>query len=162
VHRSAIVAGGFTFFTVVLWAVVLPAALLRDDAGVFHFLWRPVPLLMLAGLVVLAGCGLLFCAGRQLAGSGVRLLGVRPGAALVTDGCYRRVRNPQHIGTTLVALGPAVALASKVLWIIPVVAVVWLVVGLEPYEDRRLLEVFGDTFREYRAAVPRWVPRMRG
>jgi len=30
--------------------------------------------------------------------------------------------------------------------VIPLLAAVWLVVGLEPLEDRRLLEAFGDDF----------------
>jgi protein-S-isoprenylcysteine O-methyltransferase Ste14 len=162
VQRSDLVAGGFTFFTVALWAGFLPAALLRDEAGIFRLSWRPVPFIALAALCLLAGSALLLCAGRQLARANVPLLGVRPGAALVTDGCYRRVRNPQHIGTALVTLAPAVALDRRAMWVIPVVATVWLVVGLEPLEERRLLEVFGDEFREYRSAVPKWFPRMKG
>ena len=155
-------AGGHAFLTVALWAGALPAALLRDDAGVFRFDWRPVPLLALGVLMLLAGTALVFGAGRQLSRAGVRLLGVRPGPALVTDGLYGIVRNPQHVGTTLVALAPAVALAPRVMGILPLVAVVWLVVGLEPLEDRRLLEEFGDDFRDYRRAVWRWLPRWRG
>jgi protein-S-isoprenylcysteine O-methyltransferase Ste14 len=38
--------------------------------------------------------------------------------------------------------------------------VAWLVAGLEPLEERRLLEVFGDEFREYRRTVGRWFPRL--
>jgi protein-S-isoprenylcysteine O-methyltransferase Ste14 len=159
VQRHDFLAAGFTFFTVALWAGALPAALLRDDAGVFRLTWRPLPLVVTAGVVLLAGSVVLQGAGRQLSRAGGRLLGVRPGKALVTDGWYRRVRNPQHVGTALVALAPAVALAPRVMWAVPVLAVVWMVVGLEPLEDRRLLEVFGDAFVEYRAAVPRWFPR---
>ena len=89
----------------------------------------------------------------------MRLLGVRPGPALVTDGLYRVIRNPVHVGTTLLALAPAVALGPRVMWMLPLVAAVWLVVGLEPLEDRRLLEAFGDDFRRYRASVWAWIPR---
>jgi len=162
VQRSDLLAGGFTFFTVGLWAGFLPAGLLRDDAGAFRLSWRPLPLVVCGALVLLAGSAVLFGAGRQLSRAGARLLGVRPGPALVTDGWYRIVRNPQHLGTTLVALAPALALAPRVMWAIPLVAVVWLVVGLEPLEDRRLLEGFGDAFREYRGAVSRWLPRWPG
>jgi len=161
-QRPDVLAGGFTFFTVALWAGALPAALLVDDEGAFRLAWRPVPLIVLAGLVLLAGSALVYGAGRQLARSGGRLLGVRPGPVLVTDGWYRFVRNPQHIGTVLVALAPAVALAPRLMWMIPLVAAVWLVVGLEPLEDRRLLDAFGDDFRDYRSAVRPWLPRMRG
>ncbi len=70
------------------------------------------------------------------------------------------MRNPQHIGTTMVALAPALALEPRLVWMVPLVAAVWLVVGLEPVEDRRLLEAFGDDFRKYRAAVRPWFPRL--
>lgn len=161
-QRPDILAGGFTFFTVALWAGALPAALLVDDQGVFRVTWRPVPLIVLAGLLLLGGSALVYGAGRQLTRAGGRLLGVRPGSVLVTDGWYRLVRNPQHLGTVLVALAPPVALAPRLVWMIPLVAAVWLVVGLEPLEDRRLLDAFGDDFRVYRSAVRPWLPRMRG
>ena len=160
-RRPSLLAGGYTFFTVALWAGVLPAALLRDDDGVFRLGWRPWPLVVLGALVLLAGTALVFAAGRQLSGAGVRLMGVRPGPALVTGGLYGVVRNPVHVGTTLVAMAPAVALGPRVMWMLPLVAAVWLVVGLEPLEDRRLLEAFGDEFRQYRATVWAWIPRWR-
>jgi protein-S-isoprenylcysteine O-methyltransferase Ste14 len=159
VQRSDFLAGGFTLFTVALWAGALPAALLVDDDGVFRLTWRPVPLVVLGGVVLLAGSALVLAAGRQLSRAGGRLLGVRPGTVLLTDGWYGMVRNPQHVGTALVALAPAVALEPRLVWMIPLVAAVWLVVGLEPLEDRRLLEAFGDDFRKYRAAVRAWLPR---
>lgn len=162
VQRHDRIAGGFTLFTVALWAGFLPAGLLRDETGALHLSWRPVPLVAVGILLLAVGSVFVFGAGRQLSRGGMRLLGVRPGPALVTDGWYRLVRNPQHIGTTLVAVAPALALDLRIMWVSPLVAVVWMLVGLEPLEDRRLLEVFGDDFREYRSAVPKWFPRMRG
>jgi protein-S-isoprenylcysteine O-methyltransferase Ste14 len=159
-RRADLKAAAFTFLTAALWAGALPAALLRDESGAMRLVWRPVPLIVLGGLVLTGGTALVYLAGGHLARAGAHLVGVRPGPVLVTDGWYARVRNPQNIGTTLMALAPALALAPAIMWMLPLVAAVWMVVGLEPLEDRRLLEVFGDDFRAYRARVRAWLPRL--
>ena len=143
-----------------LWIGVLPALLLGDRERPLADLWRPVPLIVLAVIVALVGVVAVFAPSRALYDRGVPLFGVAPGPVLVTDGWYGRVRNPQHIGTVLMALAPAIALDHAWLWSVPAVAAAWLVAGLEPLEDRRLLEEFGDDFREYRTAVSRWLPKM--
>jgi protein-S-isoprenylcysteine O-methyltransferase Ste14 len=91
---------------------------------------------------------------------GVKMLGVQPGPVLVTDGWYRRLRHPQHVGIGLVSLAPALAIDLAAMWVTPVAAAVWLIAGLEPLEDRRLMEQFGAEFVAYRKAVPRWIPRL--
>jgi len=150
----------YTIVMSVLWVGVLPALLLGDRERALADLWRPVPLMVLAAIVALSGMVAVFAPARALFLRGVPLFGVAPGPVLVTDGWYGRVRNPQHIGTVLLALAPAIALDQAWLGAVPAAAVVWLVAGLEPLEDRRLLEEFGDDFREYRAVVSRWLPKM--
>jgi len=78
---------------------------------------------------------------------------------LVVTGPYRYLRNPMDAGTVLVAAAPALTLGLRQTWIVPVAAIVWFVAGYEPLEERRLLEAFGDDYREYRRAVPRWFPK---
>lgn len=151
-------AGGYTVFAVALWAVGLPALLARQPAGGFDVAWRH-PLLVGCGIAVVAvGAWVVNRAAAQLAARGVGVFSVAPGPVLVTDGWYARLRNPIDVGIVLLGIGAALALDLPRVWIIPVAAVVNGAVGAGLYEDRRLLESFGDEFREYRGRVRKWVP----
>jgi protein-S-isoprenylcysteine O-methyltransferase Ste14 len=149
-----------TVVTLLLWGVALPAVLARDRSGSFEVVWRG-PAWVIAG-VLLAGIGafLLHLPARQLTRAGVGVFGVVPGPALVTSGWYRRVRNPMDIGATLVAVGAWAALAVPLMWVVPAAAAVNFGVGVGLYEDRRLVEEFGDEFAEYRRRVRKWIPRL--
>lgn len=79
---------------------------------------------------------------------------------LVTTGPYSFIRNPLYIGNMLMCLG--VTVASELLWLAPV-ALLWcagvysIVVR---YEERHLLERYGELYRRYMLKVPRWLPQM--
>ncbi len=77
---------------------------------------------------------------------------------LATTGPYAIVRNPLYIANTLICAG-AVA-ASELLWLVPV-AVLWCAVVYSMVvrqEEARLLAKYGDAYRGYALAVPRWAP----
>ena len=84
-----------------------------------------------------------------------------PTERLVVHGPYRRTRNPMISGVLCVLLGEALAFGSWPLlgWFALVLAVnaVWFPLVEEPGLRRR----FGDDYEAYRAAVPRWIPRLR-
>jgi len=143
-------------FVVVLWLGVLPGVLIADSGNGIVFR-GPGPLAAGVAAIVL-GIGIIVAGARHLAGEGVSLFGVRPGAILVTDGPYSVVRNPIEIGSTVLAFASWLALDVPLMWVVPVAALVSYVVGSGPYEDRLLLEQFGDDFREYRRTVAKWVP----
>jgi len=117
----------------------------------------------LPGLTV-AGGGL-FILGAALAGWGwltfrrARTTTV-PGQSsslLVTWGPYRFSRNPMYVGLSLAYLGEAGLLRQ--VWpliLLPVVIayVNWIVI---PVEERKLGEVFGEAYEQYRRSVRRWV-----
>lgn len=157
--RSA-AAVAYLVFVGLLWGVALPAVLVADAAGP-ALPWRgPIEVGFAIG-GVLAGLAAVDAGARTLAASGVGLFGVRPGPVLVTGGIYGRVRNPIEIGVVVVSVAVWVALDVDLIWVIPVGTAVWSVAGVGPYEDRLLLEEFGDEFREYRSMVRKWVPRRR-
>jgi len=94
-------AAGFTLFTAALWAGPA-AALLRDEAGLPPRM-APDAADRARRSGAAGGSALLFGAGRQLARAGAACWG-SPRAHPPHRPLVRRVRNPQHIGTTLVAL----------------------------------------------------------
>ena len=84
-----------------------------------------------------------------------------PTRRLVVLGPYRHVRNPMISGVLAILLGEAALFGSPplLLWFAGVFAVnaVYLPLVEEPGLRRR----FGPEYEEYRANVPRWLPRLR-
>lgn len=77
--------------------------------------------------------------------------------ALVTNGPFRRIRNPIYVADVLLLL--AAAEITKGLWIVLLVPVFALLVtwlAIIP-EERHLEARFGDTYREYKARTRRWI-----
>lgn len=149
-------AWAYTAFVVALWAVMLPGVLVGDTSG-FH--WRPWPLVAGAGVLLVAATALVFYPARRLAACGARLMVTRPGPTLITDGVYGRVRNPIDVATTVIAFTSWMAVEAELLWVVPAAALVHFTIGVGLYEDRRLVEAFGDEFSMYRRRVPKWFPR---
>lgn len=151
---------GYTVFTVALWGGVFPTVLAQEAQGRGLPL-RAWPLVVLGALLLLAGSALVRFPGEELARRGVGLVWVRPGPVLVTDGWHGRVRNPMDVGVILIALASWAALDVGIMWVIPAASLVYYAAGVGPYEDRLLLEEFGDDFRYYRREVPKWLPWRR-
>lgn len=81
---------------------------------------------------------------------------------LVTDGLYAHCRNPMYVGNVLIVA--AVAIASNswgcVAVVVPLFAFFYF--AITRAEEAYLAREFGDAYSEYRAAVPRFLPRFRG
>ena len=85
---------------------------------------------------------------------------IAPPRNLVVTGLYRYVRNPIYVALVSIVLGQAVLMGD---WrLIVYGALLWLsfhavvVVSEEP----ALEGTFGKEYEAFRAAVPRWIPRM--
>ena len=149
----------YTTMQVAIWVLLLPMVLLSrrgDDAG---SIWRSFPLVMVGGMVLVAGIVMVASAARQLADAGQPVFGMRPRHRLITDGWYGVVRNPQDLGTTIMTIGPAIALDMRMMWALPVISIVYYAIGVELLEDFYLFDRFDDDFEDYRRAVRKWFPR---
>jgi protein-S-isoprenylcysteine O-methyltransferase Ste14 len=77
---------------------------------------------------------------------------------LTTTGPYHYLRNPIYVGNMLILAGLCVT--SEVLWFLPAV----LLYGFAVYsmvvrhEEAHLTQKYGDAYRDFMAAVPRWIP----
>ncbi len=76
---------------------------------------------------------------------------------LVTSGPYAIIRNPMYLGWALLHFGAGSAVGSG--WMVTTIpaAEAWIH-GEVVREERALGERFGEEFRAYRAAVPRYLP----
>ena len=82
------------------------------------------------------------------------------GDRLITDGVYGLVRHPQYTGIFLAVFGQLVHWPTiPTLLLAPLI--VYAYVHLARWEERRLIERFGDAYLAYRRDVPMFVPRWR-
>jgi protein-S-isoprenylcysteine O-methyltransferase Ste14 len=77
---------------------------------------------------------------------------------LVTDGFYRYVRHPLYTAGLVI------------IWLIPIMTwnLLALIIGLTAYiffgiyfEERKLLQEFGESYREYRQHTPMLIPGLK-
>jgi protein-S-isoprenylcysteine O-methyltransferase Ste14 len=85
---------------------------------------------------------------------------VAPPQNLVVTGLYRYVRNPIYVAVVAVILGQGILFGD---WrLLTYGALLWLAFHgfVLAYEEPVLAESFGAQYEEFRANVPRWIPRL--
>ena len=80
--------------------------------------------------------------------------------SLVADGPYRHVRNPLYFGNFLMAIGLG-AMTSRVGFFVLTLGVLWFCYRLILREEAELGTVQGESYAQYRKAVPRFWPALR-
>jgi protein-S-isoprenylcysteine O-methyltransferase Ste14 len=114
-------------------------------------------ILLVGGIILFSWCVVLFAR----VGRGT-LAPWDPTQRLVAVGPYRYVRNPMISGVAAVLSGQVLLTGSRMLalWLLVFVAInqAYFLLWEEPGLERR----FGESYREYKARVPRWIPRRPG
>jgi protein-S-isoprenylcysteine O-methyltransferase Ste14 len=135
-------------------AGVVPALLVDGFAA-----W---PLILLGGLVVALGLALIVQTVALFATVGEGTLAPwDPTTRLVVRGPYRRVRNPMISGVLCVLLGEALLFGSPAVLVWAAIVFAVNAIYFPLIEEPGLRERFGADYDAYRAAVPRWLPRLR-
>jgi protein-S-isoprenylcysteine O-methyltransferase Ste14 len=85
---------------------------------------------------------------------------VFPTQHLVVSGLYRYVRNPMYVAVLAVIAGQALIFGS--IRLLEYAALPWLAahVFVVAYEEPTLRASFGEEYKAFCAAVPRWIPRL--
>jgi len=80
--------------------------------------------------------------------------------SLTTTGPYSFLRNPIYLGDILICLG--LTIISELLWLIPIT--LFYSFGIYSiairFEERHLLEKYGERYHKYMKEVPRWIPKI--
>lgn len=129
--------------------------------------WLPVHRLLAApwtwlGAVVAAGAvaiDLASIARFARARTTVSPLAPEKASQLVTEGPYAVSRNPMYVGLALLLVAWALWLGSASPWLVPPLFVALLTRFQIKPEETALAARFGEPYREYLRAVPRWIGR---
>lgn len=153
---------------VVIWPPLLPlgtilAGLALDwiaPIGLLEML--PAKLRSTIALVTLLMGGFFGIAGiRAFLGARVPVETWKPATMLMSGGIYARTRNPMYLGLGLGTIGLALVNASDWTMILLIPAAFILHYGIVMQEERYLEAKFGDDYRRYMRAVPRYGWRLR-
>jgi protein-S-isoprenylcysteine O-methyltransferase Ste14 len=117
------------------------------------FGWR----IILGGIIFTAGMLMTIAARQTLVRHGTNVNPLQPTTVLVTDGMFRRTRNPLYVGIMITQV--AVALAFALDWLLLLIVPNWVILHFAVVlrEERYLERKFGDAYRRYRTRVPRYM-----
>lgn len=116
--------------------------------------------LALGGFLMASGLGLAIVAERAFHRIGTNVAPWKPALGLAAIGPYAHTRNPMYLGLALFVAGLGIALGS--LWVLAMLVPAALVMhyGVVRREERYLEQRFGDDYRRFKVAVPRYGWRM--
>jgi protein-S-isoprenylcysteine O-methyltransferase Ste14 len=77
--------------------------------------------------------------------------------SLVTAGPFRISRNPIYLGMAAILLGVTVVQGTLVTLVFPVMFVTVIELFMIPGEERNLEKIFGESYRDYKKRVRRWM-----
>jgi protein-S-isoprenylcysteine O-methyltransferase Ste14 len=99
--------------------------------------------------------------GVAIAGSETRTTGPVGGTFLITKGPFAYVRNPLYVGNILIYCG--VGMMAQIYWLV-ILAFVFFTIQytmIVSLEEEYLANTFGDDYRRYVKAVPRFLPTLK-
>jgi protein-S-isoprenylcysteine O-methyltransferase Ste14 len=136
-----------------VWAVLL-AVFGSERLGVAP---RPVWVGVIGWIVFALGLSLIVAAQAHM-GRAWRIGIDREPTSLVTDGLYAYVRNPIYTG--MILIGAGIAMVTPAVWtVVGTLAYLLMIRWQTLFEERHLLALHGDAYRDYVARVGRFLPR---
>jgi len=138
--------------------IIFTAAITAD----YFFFWShqlfndkiPFMVRLPIGLVLIAFGGWLALYGIQIV-----FRDLRPEPIMITEGMFSEVRHPIYLGAMLVYLG-VLCLTLSLIGAIAFLFVMLVYQWLAKHEEKLMLGIFGDTYRDYIQRVPMWIPRL--
>ena len=83
---------------------------------------------------------------------------IRKNSALSIVGPYKYVRNPLYIGSLLIGIGFGFFVNNMIVLAAIVIAFLWIYTLKINSEEKKLTEIFGSKYLEYKQNTGRWLP----
>jgi protein-S-isoprenylcysteine O-methyltransferase Ste14 len=112
---------------------------------------------VIAVSLILIGVALVAAGIRNFLRAGTPVPTNEPTRALVTSGIHGRTRNPIYLGFFLVYFGIGIVVRSPWILILTLPLAIAIRYGVVAREEAYLERRFGDTYRDYKSRVRRWV-----
>jgi protein-S-isoprenylcysteine O-methyltransferase Ste14 len=82
---------------------------------------------------------------------------------LVTNGAFGVIRNPLYAGNFFISLGVVIAFNALMPYMVLAYVALYAIqyYFIVKLEEEKLENIFGDEYRSYKAAVPRFIPNFR-
>lgn len=122
--------------------------------GYFHFVGLA---LTIAGGIVVFACGAILST-RGIGKRGDRLFPKE----FVAVGPFRFVRNPMSLAVVVLFFGLALWVRSPVILLLAILIFAGLHLLIVLFEEPGLESRFGDSYRDYKRSVNRWLPSIHG
>ena len=82
---------------------------------------------------------------------------VEESTALITTGTFRLSRHPMYLGFVLILFGTAVLMGSLMPYIVIIVFAIFIDLIFIRFEEKKLEQIFGEAWLEYRRKIRRWI-----
>jgi protein-S-isoprenylcysteine O-methyltransferase Ste14 len=112
---------------------------------------------VVGGLTLVASVALFVSCGQRFMQAGTPFRPTSPTTAIVSEGPYRFSRNPMYLGMAGLLAGLGVLLGSPCFAAGLIVFLVVIHFGVVLREERYLESLHGETYRQYKRQVRRWV-----
>ncbi len=126
-----------------------------------QWLFDPGNFIYAGYFLIVAGVVIVFFSFRYL--SGMEFIGLRKFSSedkLVTHGIHSRVRHPIYTGTIVILLGYFIYQPSDVVLVSVVLILIYLPIGIY-FEERKLIQKFGEAYLNYKKEVPSILPGLK-
>lgn len=155
--------GGFILFGLRLGAIPMLFAVLAWIVNPRWMAWSALPLpfwLRSCGIASMLICGALLVWTFHSLGSNLTdTVVTRSNHTLVTTGPYRYVRHPFYLAVLIAIVGVALTMANWFFLLAGTVPLAFLFARTR-IEEEKLVERFGEDYREYMRRVGRFVPKV--
>jgi len=82
-----------------------------------------------------------------------------PSDTLITSGILNRVRNPLYLSILLIYIA-ILLLSISIISIVLFIIIFFVYNKMVNYEEKKLEEIFGNEYLEYKKKVPKWIPKL--
>jgi protein-S-isoprenylcysteine O-methyltransferase Ste14 len=151
-HANVVIFPPVLLLATIAFGIILDAFFPLGVLAKLPFVTR-----LVAGAILLVlGASLLISSRLAFGKAGTNIRPDMPTTALVTSGLFAHVRNPVYQGGSIALLGLALMLASDWIVILMVPMLLLIHYGVVLREESYLERKFGETYRRYKASVPRY------